>query len=101
MPIQKFKMYLVVGTGQYNHGNVVLDRFAPNDKPDDMFGTRLLKEVECEFDVPEFDLRQLEIDALEKCVVQERADAQVRVNLLLDRISKLKAIGHESLVIDE
>jgi hypothetical protein len=101
MAIQNFKMYMVVGTGQYNHGNIDLRSFAPGDKPDDLFGVRLIKEVECEFDVPEFDLRQMEIDALEKCVVQERADAQVRVNLLLDRISKLKAIGHESLVADE
>lgn len=96
MAIQKFKMFMCVGTGTFNHGEVELMSYKPTDKPDDCFGRRLLQEVECEFDVPEFDLRQLEIDALEKCVIQERADAQVRVNLLLDRISKLKAIGHDT-----
>lgn len=95
MAMQKFQMFLVVGTGKYNHGEVQLSAYKPADKPDDLFGTRFLKEVECEFDVPEFDLRAMEIDALERCVTQERADAQVRVNLLLERISKLKCIGHD------
>lgn len=95
MAIQTFKMFMVVGVGRYNHGVVEISRFAPGEKPDDKFGTRLIKEVECEFDVPEFDLRQMEIDALEKCVQAERADSQVRVNILLDRISKLKCLTHE------
>lgn len=95
MAMQTFKMFMVVGTGSYNHGEVSLSKFKPDDKQCDMFGTRLIKEVECEFDVPEFDLRQMEIDALEKCVTAERADSQVRVNALLDRISKLKCLTHE------
>lgn len=95
MAIQTFKMFMVVGTGTFNHGEVSVTKYAPGEKPDDMFGTRLIKEVECEFDVPEFDLRQMEIDALENCVQAERADYQVRVNILLDRISKLKCLTHE------
>lgn len=50
---------------------------------------------EVEIDIPEFDARGLMIDSLEAQVKKERADSQVRVNLLLDRISKLKAITHE------
>lgn len=98
MAMQKFKMYLVVGTGSVNHGRVELTQYEPSLKADSMtslIGARLLKEVECEFDVPEFDLRAMEIDALEKSVIAEKADSQVRVNLLLERISKLKAITHE------
>ena len=95
MAMQTFKMFMVVGTGSYNHGEVSLSKLKPNDNPDALFGARLIKEVECEFDVPEFDLRQIEIDALEKCVTAERADSQVRVNALLDRISKLKCLTHE------
>lgn len=98
MAMQKFKMYIVVGTGSVNHGQVQLTRYEPSLKADSttaMIGVRLLKEVECEFDVPDFDLRSMEIDALEKSVVAEKADSQVRVNILLDRISKLKAITHE------
>lgn len=98
MAKQLFKMYMVVGTGSCNHGKVSLQDYAPSLKPsssDDLVGVRLIKEVECEFEVPEFDLRQIEIEALESSVNQERADSQVRVNLLLDRISKLKAISHD------
>lgn len=98
MAMQKFKMYLVVGTGSANHGRVELTQYKPQltaDRNTALIGTRLLKEVECEFNVPAFDLRAMEIDALEKSVVAEKADSQVRVNLLLDRISKLKAITHE------
>lgn len=98
MAIQKFKMYLVVGTGSVNHGRVELTQYGPSLKVGSMtamIGTRLLKEVECEFDVPEFDLRAMEIDALEKSVIAEKADSQVRISILLDRISKLKALTHE------
>lgn len=101
MAVQKFKMYMVVGTGSCNHGDVFLQNMAPSLKPsssDYLIGARLIREVECEFDVPEFDLRQIEVEALEQCVQQERADSQVRENLLLERISKLKAIGHEVVV---
>lgn len=104
MAMQKFPMFLVVGTGSCNHGKVQLSQCKPSIKVDStthMVGVRLLKEVECEFDVPEFDLRSMEIDALEKSVVAEKADSQVRVNLLLDRISKLKAIGHDAPVVAE
>lgn len=98
MAIQKFNMFIVVGTGSCNHGQIQLTPHKPSKKADattHLIGQRLIKEVECEFDVPEFDLRSLEIDALEKSVIAEKADSQRRVNLLLDRISKLKAIGHE------
>ena len=98
MAKQTFKMYMVVGTGSCNHGRVFLQSHDPSINPsssDYLIGARFLKEVECEFDVPEFDLRQMEIECLEGAVKQERADSQVRANLLLDRISKLKAIGHD------
>ena len=55
----------------------------------------LLGEVDVEIDYPEIDTRQLQIDALEARVNQERAESQSRVNLLLEQISKLQAIGHE------
>ena len=95
MAKQVFKMFMVVGTGRYNHGEVSIQQFEPSLKPDDSFGCRILRQFEIKEDVPEFDLRQMEIDALEKCVESERADSQVRINLLLERISKLQAIGHE------
>lgn len=52
-------------------------------------------QCEVEIDFPEIDTRQLQIDALEAQIEKERADSQFRVNLLLERISNLQAIGHE------
>lgn len=102
MAIQKFKMFVVVGVGTYNHGEVELSKFKPSDEASGshscvMFATRFLSEAEAEVEVevPTFDLVSLEVDALEKAVQREKADSQVRVNILLDRLSKLKAIGHE------
>lgn len=59
----------------------------------------LICEREVEIDVPEFDARNLMIESLEANVQKERAESQSRVNILLDRISKLKAITHEVEVV--
>lgn len=55
----------------------------------------LLGEAHVEINYPEVDTRQAQIDALEQKVEKERAESQGRINYLLDRISKLKAISHE------
>ena len=55
----------------------------------------LICKREVEIDIPEFDARNLMIESLEAGIQKERADSQVRVNILLDRISKLKALTHE------
>lgn len=55
----------------------------------------LLGETHVEISYPEVDTRQAQIDALEQKVEKERTESQVRINYLLDRISKLKAISHE------
>ena len=44
---------------------------------------------------PEVDVNQVLVEGLERAIDQERADSQVRVNLLLDRISQLKCLTHE------
>ena len=54
-----------------------------------------LGQQDVEIDFPDVDTRQLQVEALEAEVKQERAGSQVRVNLLLERISKLQAIGHD------
>ena len=59
-------------------------------------GSRIwLGSQEVELDFPEIDTRQAQIDNLEAQVQEERAQSQSRVNLMLERISKLQAIGHE------
>lgn len=102
MAIQKFKMFVTVGVGKWNHGIVSLDSFKPSGDDGHLtangYGRRCVSEVEVEIDVPAFDLVSLEVAALEKAVQKEKADSQVRVNILLDRLSKLKAIGHDAPV---
>ncbi|MOA13368.1 hypothetical protein D3C78_1334170 [compost metagenome] len=53
-----------------------------------------LGSVEIEIDVPEIDTRHAAVEALQAQIQQERADSQMRVNLLQERIGKLLAIGH-------
>jgi hypothetical protein len=48
-----------------------------------------------EIDVPEIDTTAAAIEALEAEIQKERADSQVRVNLLLDRIGKLQCLTQE------
>lgn len=54
-----------------------------------------VREVEVEFEPFDIDPTQALIASYEAQVVKERADSQVRVNLLLDKISKLKCIEHK------
>lgn len=60
----------------------------------------LLSVQEVEFDIGDFDGREKEIDIVEKALEQVRAESQSRINILIDRLSKLKAIGHDSEVVN-
>ena len=55
----------------------------------------LLGEVEVDIDYPEVDTRKVQIDALQAEVQKIRAESQAQINLLMDRIGKLAAVGHE------
>lgn len=65
------------------------------DNQDCMDHRVYLGSTDVEVDFPEVDTRQLQIDSLEQQIATERGQSEHRVNLLLERISKLKAIGHE------
>jgi hypothetical protein len=99
MTIQVFKLYIQKDISEYGDGKIAIADFdlskSYNGKPSSYV---LLGTIDQEIDVPDIDTHQLQIDALESCVQIERAESQSRVNILLDRISKLKAIGHESSV---
>ena len=60
-----------------------------------LLGTR-----EVEIDIPEFDALGMMVETIEAGIKKERAESQSRVNILLDRLSKLKAIGHDSEVVN-
>lgn len=51
--------------------------------------------VEVTFDIGDFDNRLAEIEQLEQVIEETRAESQAKINLLLERISNLQAIGHE------
>ena len=99
MAKQMFTLYIHKNVGEYSGGEISVHAFdmskSYNGKPSNYV---LLGTTEQEIDVPEINTDQLQIDALEACVQTERAESQVRVNYLLDRISKLKAIGHDAPV---
>ncbi|WP_288080643.1 hypothetical protein [Pseudomonas sp.] len=57
----------------------------------------LIASQEVEFDIGDFDPRAAELENLEATVETERANHQARINLLMERIGKLKAIGHEGV----
>jgi len=98
MAIQKFALYLTIGIGMHVKGVMSVSDYKPSEESakDEKWGRITIKQYEVELDVPDStDTRQAEIDALEAGVQKERAESQSRVNLLLDRISKLKAITHD------
>lgn len=97
MATQKFTVYACASLREWDLGAVSLTGYDPTPHPD--FQMALVSTHDIELDVPEFDIRQQAITGLEREIQKERADSQVKVNLMLDRISKLKAITHEVEVV--
>lgn len=93
MAMQKFTVYLCASLREWEFGEVEVCSFDPTPHPD--FKKVLLGAHEIELEVPEFDIRGKAIVVLEKEIQKERAESQVRVNLLMESISKLQAIGHD------
>lgn len=95
MAKQTVTLHMYEKTDRWSEGNRVVDEFDYRSRPDLMKDRVWIGQCEVEIDFPEIDTRQLQIDALEQQIQKERADSQVRVNLLMERISKLQAIAHE------
>lgn len=86
---------------QVHDGKRYVTRYKEHEM-DHVKGTAvLLGEVSVEIDYPEIDIRQTAIDALNEAIKQERAESESRVNLLLERISNLQAIGHDQPAVKE
>ena len=94
MAVQQFTLYMHVTTHGYSKGDIQILPFDAStfshtkDK-------KLLKTFTIEQDVPSFNLETLEIEGLEEELRKDRAESQSRQNILIDRISKLKAIGYD------
>ncbi|WAX22819.1 hypothetical protein MAJJADAN_00057 [Pseudomonas phage Amjad_SA] len=93
MAMQKFTLYISASTREWDFGEISFTDYDPTPHPD--FQRALICIREVEVDVPEFDPRPQAVAVLQAQVDKERADSQVRISLLLERISKLQAIGHE------
>lgn len=96
MSKQTFTLYITSSISPHDKGKIGVNDFnmarSFGGRPADRI---LLGTVDVEIEIPEVDTNQAEIEILEKQVQSERAESQSRVNILLDRISKLKAITHE------
>lgn len=88
-------LHMYESIAEWNKGDKEVNEFDMRPHPDCMRKRVWIGQTEVEIDFPENDTRQDQIDNLEAQVQEERAQSQSRVNLLLERISKLKAIGHE------
>lgn len=93
MAKQIFTLYVSASTREWEFGSIKVTDYDPTPHPE--FKQTLISSHEVELDIPEFDIASIAINGLESEIQKERADSQVRVNILLDRISKLKAIGHD------
>lgn len=101
MAIQTFKIWAhrSIESGARN-GTITIFPFAPNPKSD--FSPAVSAgEFEVELDILEDENNAAEIEALEARLQTERADSMQRQNILFDRISKLKAIGHDAPADDD
>ena len=85
-------MYILAGTGSYNGGTISMADFNMSQYCEDK---TLICTQEVEFDVPEFDIVNLQIDGIDKKIAKIRAAAQMEVNGLEQRKQELLAIGHE------
>jgi len=94
MAKQKFTVWIHKNVGDYMAGYVWLS--TSNLAGSKCFeGAVSLGSTVIEIDVPEIDTTQAAIDAIAEQIQKERADSQVRVNLLLERMSKLQCLTCE------
>ena len=88
-------LHMYESTNDWAKGTLSVDEYDMRNSKELMRERVWIGQTEVEIDFPEIDTRQAQIYSLEAQVQEERAQSQSRVNLLLERISKLQAIGHE------
>lgn len=95
MALKTVTLHMYARTDDWHTEKHIVDNFDMRKIPDCMKDKVWIGQVNVELDFPEIDMHAAKIEALEAQIQKERADSQVRVNLLLERISNLQAIGHE------
>lgn len=96
MTIKTVTLHMYAKTGQWDTpGETQVFDVDFRKTPSCMQDLVWLGQTDMQIDFPDIDIRQAHIDKLETQIQQELAQSESRVNLLLDRISKLQAIGHD------
>lgn len=90
MAKQLVTLYVV----KHSNGNVEISNYKLHTM--DHLDCILMDTKEVEIEYQDVDTRQEQIEKLEAIVKKERAESQSRVNLLLERISKLQCISFDA-----
>ena len=88
-------LHMYESTYDWSKGDYHVDEYDMRKSPDLMKNRIWIGQTEVEIDFPDVDTRQIQIDALQAEIQRERADSEVRVNLLLERIGKLQCLTCE------
>lgn len=94
MAIQKEKLFMLQYV-DYRAPKRYISSYAEHDWEHTLGSCILIGEMEIDVDYPDVDTRQVQISALEVKLEKVRAESQATIDSILDRISNLKAVGHE------
>lgn len=96
MTIKTVTLHMYAKVGQYDMpGATTVYDCNFSDIPNFMKDLVYLGAQDVELDFPDIDTRQAQIEQLEKQIEAVELESRKAVNVLLDRISNLRAIGHE------
>lgn len=96
MTKQTVTLHIYARTGEYDKpGTITVFDCDMRKSPTCMRDMVWLGVQDVEIDIPEIDTTSAQIDALQDQIKQARTQFEQTQNLLLERISKLRAIGHE------
>ena len=96
MTKQTVTLHIYARTGEYYEpGTITVFDCDMRNSPTCMRDMVWLGAQDVEIDIPEIDTAAAQIDSLQDQIKQARTQFEQTQNLLLERISKLRAIGHD------
>lgn len=96
MTIKTVTLHMYASTEPWNlPGDTEVSQHDYRPQPRLMEGRIYLGSQDVELDFPDIDTRAAQIEQLEKQIEAVELESRKAVNVLLDRISTLRAIGHE------
>jgi len=88
-------LHIYASTSEWTPGEITVTNIDYRGIPACMKDLTYLGSQSVALSWADIDIEQARIDSLEQQIRDERASSQVKITGLLDRISKLQAIGHE------